>query len=295
MRSSIFVFYIALFCLPLAAAAHTAAAAGDPDALYRDRADSRERETARQRSGRRGWRPTRAISNRPGSWRAPMYWLGGSRRRARAACGPRSAASRPAAGASTLEPTRPEGYFWMAADMGALAESFGLRQGLKYRGDDQGCARDRAAARSRRFRRDRRTGRSDAGTSRCPGCSAGARRSRRSTSASRSPTIRTASPRTTSSRRRCSTWTVTPMPARSCARPSPRRSIPTGNPRSASSSSSPPRGWGEEVGGWCWLVVGSWWLVVGGWSLRVPKRRGTCEEGTDEEYQEFVPRIRFSW
>ncbi|MBI4888080.1 MAG: hypothetical protein HY824_13375 [Acidobacteria bacterium] len=33
-----------------------------------------------------------------------------------------------------LQPTRPEGYFWMAAGMGALAESFGLRQGLKYRG-----------------------------------------------------------------------------------------------------------------------------------------------------------------
>ena len=35
--------------------------------------------------------------------------------------------------ASMLEPARPEGYFWMAASMGELAESFGLRQGLKYR------------------------------------------------------------------------------------------------------------------------------------------------------------------
>jgi len=32
-----------------------------------------------------------------------------------------------------LEPARPEGYFWMAACMGSLAESFGMRQGLKYR------------------------------------------------------------------------------------------------------------------------------------------------------------------
>jgi len=31
-------------------------------------------------------------------------------------------------------PNRPEGHFWTAANMGALAESFGLRQGLKYRG-----------------------------------------------------------------------------------------------------------------------------------------------------------------
>ena len=29
---------------------------------------------------------------------------------------------------------RPEGHFWMAANMGAMAESFGLRAGIKYRG-----------------------------------------------------------------------------------------------------------------------------------------------------------------
>jgi len=32
-----------------------------------------------------------------------------------------------------INPQRPEGYFWMAANMGALAESFGIRAGLKYR------------------------------------------------------------------------------------------------------------------------------------------------------------------
>ena len=35
--------------------------------------------------------------------------------------------------AIALRPGRPEGHFWMAASMGALAESFGLRAGLKYR------------------------------------------------------------------------------------------------------------------------------------------------------------------
>jgi hypothetical protein len=35
--------------------------------------------------------------------------------------------------AIALQASRPEGYFWMAANMGALAESFGLRQGIKYR------------------------------------------------------------------------------------------------------------------------------------------------------------------
>ena len=35
--------------------------------------------------------------------------------------------------AATVEPGKPEGPFWLAANMGALAESFGLRAGLKYR------------------------------------------------------------------------------------------------------------------------------------------------------------------
>ena len=34
-----------------------------------------------------------------------------------------------------MSPDKPEGHFWIAANMGALAESFGLRQGIKYRGD----------------------------------------------------------------------------------------------------------------------------------------------------------------
>src|SRR5262245_58022883 len=35
--------------------------------------------------------------------------------------------------AITSEPNRPEGHFWRAANMGTLAESFGLTAGLKYR------------------------------------------------------------------------------------------------------------------------------------------------------------------
>ena len=35
--------------------------------------------------------------------------------------------------AIALQPKRPEGHFWVAANMGAMAESFGLRQGIKYR------------------------------------------------------------------------------------------------------------------------------------------------------------------
>ncbi len=39
-------------------------------------------------------------------------------------------AARPARAA---RPTAPDGHFWMAANMGALAEAHGLRQGMKYR------------------------------------------------------------------------------------------------------------------------------------------------------------------
>ena len=35
--------------------------------------------------------------------------------------------------AARLQPQRPEGHFWTAANMGALAEGFGMRSGLKYR------------------------------------------------------------------------------------------------------------------------------------------------------------------
>lgn len=33
-----------------------------------------------------------------------------------------------------IAPGRPEGHFWLAANMGTLAEAFGLRAGLRYRG-----------------------------------------------------------------------------------------------------------------------------------------------------------------
>lgn len=36
--------------------------------------------------------------------------------------------------AIALEPARPEGHFWLAATMGAMAESFGLIAGIRYRG-----------------------------------------------------------------------------------------------------------------------------------------------------------------
>jgi tetratricopeptide (TPR) repeat protein len=142
MRSSICVFYIALFWLPVlaqapaggaASTAQTRIAAGDPDALYRDRATiASASEAAAIWDGRLKAAPKDFES----AWKLAriMYWLGGhdmeSARRADLERGIDAGRK-----AIALEPKRPEGYFWMAADMGALAESFGLRQGLKYRGE----------------------------------------------------------------------------------------------------------------------------------------------------------------
>jgi hypothetical protein len=106
--------------------------AADPDALYRDREHlARAREAAaiwearvkeNPRDFEAAWKLARAY-----------YWLGGH--------GPQAERRRDlergvTAGeqAILVERDRAEGYFWKAANMGALAESFGLRQGIKYRG-----------------------------------------------------------------------------------------------------------------------------------------------------------------
>lgn len=106
--------------------------AADPDGLYADRehlpsalaaaaawearlsSDSRDFEAA--------WKLAKAC-----------YWLGGhvpaADRRQQYERGIEAGRQ-----AVAVESGRPEGHFWMAANMGAMAESFGLRAGLKYRG-----------------------------------------------------------------------------------------------------------------------------------------------------------------
>jgi hypothetical protein len=113
------------------AAAQAGEPPGDPDELYRHREDpqSAQRATdiwsARAQSGHdfeASWKLARVL-----------YWVGTNGPEA----GRHAALDRGVkAGeqAATLEPGRPEGHFWMAANMGRLAESFGLSQGLKYRG-----------------------------------------------------------------------------------------------------------------------------------------------------------------
>jgi tetratricopeptide (TPR) repeat protein len=132
MISCIFVFYIAAFAaspLPAAGGAQPA----DPDALYARRADLASARRAEAVWADRLQRNPRDFES---AWKLARarYWLGGHAPEAdrKPALEAGIEAGRAAIG---IEPGRPEGHFWMAANMGALAESFGLRQGIKYRGD----------------------------------------------------------------------------------------------------------------------------------------------------------------
>jgi tetratricopeptide (TPR) repeat protein len=127
IRSRILLFYIALFC-----AISAVGAQGDPDALYRERADmAKAREAAEIWQARLAKDPADFES----AWKVAraMYWLGtqGPTPDRRHALERGTDAGRQAA---MIDPRRPDGHFWMAANMGALAESFGLRQGIRYRG-----------------------------------------------------------------------------------------------------------------------------------------------------------------
>jgi hypothetical protein len=126
-------------CLVLGLFAATAAAQSgsesggrdDPDRLYADRtnlASARRAADLWSAALRRDARDFEA------AWKLSRadYWLGGH--------GPEPE-RRPfldsgvAAGraAVAIAPNRPEGHFWLAATMGAIAESYGMSAGLKYR------------------------------------------------------------------------------------------------------------------------------------------------------------------
>jgi hypothetical protein len=108
------------------------ATAQSPDALYADRGNLASAERAAEI-----W--TADLARQPQSFDAAWklgracYWLGGHA----AAADRRKFLERGIDAGRTavaLEKLRPEGHFWIAANMGALAESYGLSQGLKYRG-----------------------------------------------------------------------------------------------------------------------------------------------------------------
>jgi tetratricopeptide (TPR) repeat protein len=123
MRSCIFLFYIGMSA--------AICAAQEPDRLYADRAN-----LASARRAAELW--AAELARHPAAFDAAWklaradYWLGGhaseSERRGFLERGIESGRQ-----AVALQPNRPEGHFWIAANMGALAESFGIRAGLKYR------------------------------------------------------------------------------------------------------------------------------------------------------------------
>jgi tetratricopeptide (TPR) repeat protein len=112
--------------------AHVQDTPRDPDRLYADRErldsafdaasiwDARLKKDPKDFEA--AWKLARAC-----------YWLGGhaaeDARRAQFERGIEAARQ-----ATVMRADRPEGHFWMAANMGAMAESFGLRAGIKYRG-----------------------------------------------------------------------------------------------------------------------------------------------------------------
>ena len=107
--------------------------ADDPDGLYNDREN-----LASARKATDIW-ASRLQAN-PKDFDSAVklakarYWLGTNGlpeadRKAALEAGITAARS-----AVAIDAKRPDGHFWLAANMGALAESFGMRQGIKYRG-----------------------------------------------------------------------------------------------------------------------------------------------------------------
>ncbi len=105
----------------------------DPDALYKDRENlaSAKRATDIWES-----RLKANPKDFDSAWKLAQgrYWLGTNGLPEPERRGALDGGLEAARTAIALNPSRPEGHFWLAANMGALAESFGLRQGIKYRG-----------------------------------------------------------------------------------------------------------------------------------------------------------------
>jgi tetratricopeptide (TPR) repeat protein len=115
----------------LGSGAFAAPQPANPDDLYRQR---EEMAVARQAADL--WAARSAAGpDFEAAWKLARacYWIGThDQESSRRAALERGVAAGEAA--IRIRPGAPEGHFWTAANMGALAESFGLRQGIKYRG-----------------------------------------------------------------------------------------------------------------------------------------------------------------
>lgn len=107
--------------------------AEDPEALYKDRETlASARRAADLWAARLAGNPKDFDS----AYKLAQgrYWLGTNGLPEPERKGALEAGIAAARTAIALQANRPEGHFWLAANMGALAESFGTRQGIKYRG-----------------------------------------------------------------------------------------------------------------------------------------------------------------
>lgn len=123
----------ALPALPDPAFFDTSQSAADADALYANRDDL---DSASRAASIWAGRLEKNPEDFEAAWKLARarYWLGGhaAEDEQKKLLEDGIAAGRAAVAA---QPDRPEGHFWIAANMGLLAESHGMRQGLKYRGD----------------------------------------------------------------------------------------------------------------------------------------------------------------
>ena len=119
---------LALACFVRSASSQTLTSL-DADEAYRQR----ENLTSAQRAA--SYWAERSNADFEAAWKLARacYWIGTheaqGNRRATLERGVNAGET-----ATRLASTRPEGHFWLAANMGRLAESFGLMQALKYRG-----------------------------------------------------------------------------------------------------------------------------------------------------------------
>ena len=119
--------------IPLDAHSGLQVPADDPDALYKDRENLASAQKATDLWAARLTANPRDLTS---AYRLAQarYWLGTNGLPEPQRKDALEAGIVAARAAIAIDATRPEGHFWLGANMGALAESFGLRQGIKYRG-----------------------------------------------------------------------------------------------------------------------------------------------------------------
>lgn len=119
--------------VPLDARTAVQVPSDDPDALYKDR---EHLGSAQKATDIWAARLTANPKDFTSAYRLAQarYWLGTNGLPEPQRKGALESGLEAARTAIAIDAKRPEGHFWLAANMGALAESFGLRQGIKYRG-----------------------------------------------------------------------------------------------------------------------------------------------------------------